>query len=180
MNIFLAKVTKVGDDESRGTNRKLFVIRFDAKGVIEDATAYPVCVPDQPEVGEEVLVFELESVFGYCYMYQKVKTEDNTRLRIGGNLIDIRDDGIDMECRDGSSISVSADGDIDISTNKALNIRVDGDADVTVGGRCSLKAKTTTFPSGTVAPTGSGPFCAIPVCPYTGQPHVGNTLMSGA
>ena len=46
MNVFLAKVTKVGDDDSRGTNRRLFVIRFDAKGVIEDATAYPVGVPD--------------------------------------------------------------------------------------------------------------------------------------
>lgn len=178
MNVFLAKVTKVGDDDSRGTNRRLFVIRFDAKGVIEDATAYPVGVSDQPEVGEEVLVFELETVFGYCYMYQKVKTEDNTRFRIGGNLIDIREDGIDMECRDGSSISVSADGDIGISSNKGISIAVKGDADISVGGKCSVKATSLSAPNGTVAPTGSGPFCAIPVCPYTGQPHVGNTLVS--
>lgn len=178
MSIFLAKVTKVGDDESRGTNRKMFVIRFDAKGIIEDATAYPVGVPDQPEVGEEVLVFELETVFGYCYMYQKVKTEDNTRFRIGGNLIDIREDGIDVECRNGSSITISADGDLDISSGKGLSISVKGDADINVGGRCTLSAKTTSFPNGSVAPSGSGPFCAIPICPYTGQPHVGNTLMA--
>lgn len=177
MGMFLAKVTKVGNDSTRGTDRKLFVIRFDAKGVVEDATAYPVGVLDQPEVGEEVLVFELETVFGYCYMYQKVKTEGNTRLRIGGNLIDIHDDGIDIECRDGGDISISADGDIDISATKGMTVDIKGDADITVKGRCSLSAKTISLPNGTVAPTGSGPFCAIPTCPYTGQPHVGNTLM---
>lgn len=29
---------------------------------------------------------------------------------------------------------------------------------------------------GVVAPTGSGPFCAIPVCPFTGQPHTGEIV----
>lgn len=178
MNIFLAKVTKVGDDESRGTNKKLFVIRFDAKGVIEDASAYPVGVCDQPEVGEEVLVFELETVFGFCYMYQKLKTEGNIRFRMGGNLIDIREDGIDMECRDGSGVSISAEGDINISSDKGLSISVKGNADVDVEGKCTLKAQSVSFPNGTVAPTGQGPFCAIVTCPYTGMPHVGNTLMS--
>lgn len=29
----------------------------------------------------------------------------------------------------------------------------------------------------TVAPTGTGPFCAIPICPITGSPHTGHTAI---
>lgn len=31
--------------------------------------------------------------------------------------------------------------------------------------------------NGSVAPSGSGPFCGLPVCLFTGSPHVGNTVL---
>jgi hypothetical protein len=178
MNAFLARVTKVKDDAERNTNRLKFVIQFTAKGVVEDATAYPVAAFDQPEVGEEILVFELETVFGFCYMYQKMKTEDNTRLRVGNSLIDIQPDCIDIECKGGNTISISSDGDLTISTNGGLQVDIKGDADISVGGNCAIKAASVEMPqSGSVAPTGTGPFCAIKTCPYTGLPHTGYKLM---
>lgn len=178
MNAFLAKVTKVKDDAERGTNRLKFIIQFTAKGVVEDATAYPASVTDQPEVGEEIMVFELETVFGFCYLYQKMKTEDNTRFRIGNSLVDIQPDCIDIACKNGNTISITSDGDLTVSTNGNLQLSIKGDADISVGGNCALSAASVEMPqTGTVAPTGTGPFCAITTCPYTGLPHTGYKLM---
>ena len=63
--MFLAKVTKVDTSQSSGTDKLKFVILFSAEGIVKDALAYPLNSMDQPEVGEEVAIFELETVFGY-------------------------------------------------------------------------------------------------------------------
>jgi len=41
----------------------------------------------------------------------------------------------------------------------------------------TLKAFAIKAPNGFTAPTGSGPFCALPVCLFTGIPHVGNSFV---
>jgi len=43
----------------------------------------------------------------------------------------------------------------------------------------NIKALTITAPNGFTAPTGSGPFCALPICPFTGLPHLGNVFAGG-
>lgn len=59
----------------------------------------------------------------------------------------------------GASLKIVSAGPIDI-TSSALNI----------------KSPLIKFPSGVSAPSGSGPFCALPVCLFTGAPHVGNVF----
>jgi len=45
----------------------------------------------------------------------------------------------------------------------------------TIDGNTTIKGGTLQA-NGTAAPSGSGPFCGIPVCPFTGAPHVGNIV----
>lgn len=40
----------------------------------------------------------------------------------------------------------------------------------------NLKTFGIKAPNGFTAPTGSGPFCALPVCLFTGAPHIGNVF----
>lgn len=75
--------------------------------------------------------------------------------------------------------SISAKGNCDVKSDKNVtveaksscnvkgqNVKVEGNVTVT-GGTCKI--------GGTVAPTGSGALCGIPVCPFTGAPHTGDT-----
>lgn len=162
--MFLGKVTKVETNSSSGTDRLKFVILFTAEGIVSDAIAYPLNTFDQPEVGDEVAIFELETVFGYSYLYQKLKLNEDTRLRVEGSTIDIDKDRIAIKSENGDVSIKLKKGDFDINVNGNINLTVNG----------SIKLEGNAF----VPPdaTGNGAFCAIKVCPYTGQPHVGNEI----
>lgn len=160
--MFLAKVTELIDDNSH--SKLKFVIKFTAKGIVENAVAYPVNVFDQPEVGDEVMIYELETIFGFSYMYQKLKLTDDTRLKVEGSIIDIDKDLITIKS-DKGDLRVKLDkGDISVSVNGNINLSVKG----------SIKINSN---SCFVPPNTTGPFNAIPTCPYTGQPHVGNEII---
>jgi hypothetical protein len=58
-----------------------------------------------------------------------------------------------------------------ISLNSGLTLSLNA------GVMLSVVAPITKFPSGVVAPTGSGPFCSLPFCLFSGAPHVGSTLI---
>lgn len=160
--MFLAKVTKVDTNQSSGTDKLKFVILFSAEGIVKDALAYPLNSMDQPEVGEEVAIFELETVFGYSYLYQKLKLNEDTRLKVQGSVVDIEEDRISVKTETGDVCIKVKDGDLDIQVNGNINLKVNG----------SIKLVGTAF----VTPTGEGPFNAIPTCPYTGLPHSGSEI----
>lgn len=82
-----------------------------------------------------------------------VKLEDGN-----GNVITTNAKGINIKDKSGNEIDLAPTG----TTAKTVNGRV-------TGGMVRV--------TGTAAPTGSGPFCAIAVCPFTGQPHVGDTVV---
>jgi hypothetical protein len=90
----------------------------------------------------------------------------------------------------GYSIKISGSGKMDIT--------VDGDANITSRGNVNIKALAkvsveatnvevkgvnvkitggTLTTNGNVPPTGTGPYCALPVCILTGAPHVGTTVV---
>lgn len=97
---------------------------------------------------------------------------------------------------------LKTDGSIELNSDKDLDINITGDSTVTTTGNLELKttANTTIDTTGNtqikstgtvniqgatvtmqgttnlVSPTGSGPFCALPACLFTGAPHVGSTL----
>ena len=92
--------------------------------------------------------------------------------------------GKDMKITCFDTVITIKDGEITIDVPKSA-IKVNGDVSVEASGNASVKATKTTVEGnvevtggeftmkGTVPPTGSGPLCAITVCPFSGAPHSG-------
>lgn len=92
--------------------------------------------------------------------------------------------GKDMKVTCFDTVITIKDGEITINVPKSV-IKVNGDISVEASGNASVKATKTTVEGnveitggeftmeGTVPPTGTGPLCAIPVCPFSGAPHSG-------
>jgi len=158
-------------------NEKTFEIKFTVDGYIENKTAYPLDFKDQPEVGNAIFIHEIESILGWSYMYEKVRTLDYTRLKFLNSTIELNEYGIEITTESGDDITIKSDGNIDIKSKGNTNVKVEGN--------CTLKMNpgaVLTVPKGTVAPgapVNAGPFCAIPTCPVSGLPHCGNTLVVG-
>ncbi len=72
--------------------------------------------------------------------------------------------------------------EISIKNEKAVKIESDGNVEITSKKEMTLKAQTTKLTggqlecNGTASPSGSGPFCAIPVCPFSGAPQCGSQV----
>jgi phage baseplate assembly protein gpV len=92
--------------------------------------------------------------------------------------------GKDMKITCFDTVITIKDGEISINVPKS-DVKVSGDASIEVSGNANVKATKTTVTGnveinggdfsmkGNVPPTGSGPLCAIVVCPFTGAPHSG-------
>lgn len=182
MDLFFGHVTEIYDP-------KKFIIKFTRKGDIEDAIAYPIDTFDEPNIGDPVVIFEIESIFGQSFMWQKQRLFDHTRVKFGSSTIDLNSDGIEMTTEDGKFIEISSDGDISISGNDDMEVTVSKNMDIEIGGNATIKVTGNVklecatldmsgVGSGTVVPIfRGGIFNAIPICPYTGQPHGGNKIM---
>ena len=90
-----------------------------------------------------------------------------------GNILEIEDnnDTVTITQKDGTTIefgeniTITSSKDLDINGD---NITVNGSKVVITGGELDV--------SGSSAPTGSGAFCGIPNCLFTGAPHVGDKI----
>ena len=177
-DIMLGVVSEVMDTDKYPLGR--FVIKFTIKGLIEDCIAFPIDTFDEPEVGDPVVLYGLESILGYSYMWQKQRRFDYTRLRHKDSIINIKEDEITIDSGPGkSTITIKKDGDIEIKSSKSVKI---DSSDITIKGSSSVKIDSSDVTitggkltvNGSAAPNGSGVFCGIPVCPFSGAPHVGN------
>jgi hypothetical protein len=153
-NIMLGTVSKIEDPNK-------FIIRFTIEDYIEDCIAYPIDTFDQPEVGDPIVLFGLESILGYSWMWQKQRLFDHTRLKHDDSVIEIKTDEINI-VRGSSSIKMKKGGDIEISGSNVVITGPNHNGNLTT--------------SGTVAATGNGPYCALKYCPYSGVPHVGSKV----
>lgn len=63
-------------------------------------------------------------------------------------------------------------------TAKAAQVTVEASAQLQLKGAVTQITGGTLQVNGMAAPSGSGPFCGIPACLYSGAPHVGN-IVSG-
>lgn len=116
--------------------------------------------------------------------------KDNERPETTSSIVIDKDNNITIT---GANISITVeDGECNVKADKCnieatseCNIKT-GDCNVeadnvnlkgvtTIDGNTTIKGGTLQA-NGTAAPTGSGPFCGIPVCPFTGAPHVGNIV----
>lgn len=216
VNYYLGTITEVLDLD-------LYKIKLDIPGLSKEAEAYPKRGElDEPRVGDQVLVQDIDPIYHSFYLYSKLKDDSFIGFRSRGKMLQITEDEINItifdpeeayEENDGEMpseikayVKITKDGDIDISNSDsdsgkvsinikdevgadiggAFTITVKGDAtinspNVTIEGDSSVKIDSPNVTitggilntNGSVAPQGSGPFCALPVCPFTGSPHVG-------
>lgn len=103
---------------------------------------------------------------------------------------------MDMICDQGCSLKAK---NLDIEVKETANIKtrdltVEAENNVTIEAAADVRVKAGTSAvvdapqvsitggmltvDGAAAPSGSGPFCALPTCLFTGAPHVGN-MVSG-
>lgn len=190
MKIFFGRVTEVVDD-------KKFIIKFTVETTIEDCIAYPIDTFDEPNEGDPVYLIEIDTPFGYSYMWKKLRLFDHTRMKLLDSLVDIHDDHVEIHAgEDKSVILINNDGTIKIETNdsisvktktlnvedtdtkiKATNVKVEATSVEVKGSTVNITGGILkTGNGGVAAPTSKGGFCAIPICPLTGAPHIGDVL----
>jgi hypothetical protein len=95
-----------------------------------------------------------------------------------GNTTTWNDSGIVTEDKNGNKVAMDSNG-IKVEDKAGNSLTMDA-------GGVKLEAKSLLEligkmikAAGTAIPSGSGGWCAIPTCPYTGIPHVGDTLAGG-
>lgn len=88
MRVYEGIISKIVDPET-------FEVEITVKGLFKGMRAYAYDLSDQPEIGDPVLVKELDSeMLGQTLIYQKLRTGTKTRLSIGDNKIEIDQGGI--------------------------------------------------------------------------------------
>ena len=72
--------------------------------------------------------------------------------------------------------------EISVATEKDLKTESKANIEVSASQKMTLKAQQMELTGGTLkckgtaTPSGQGPFCAIPVCPFTGAPQCGTDV----
>lgn len=197
MNFMFGHVTSVEDDHK-------FIIKFTTENYIEDAIAYPIDTFDEPNVGDPVWIIQIETVFGYSFMWKKLRLFDYTRLKLLESKIIIHHDHILVQAGGGdgdpdgkSYVRLNNDGTIIVKSMNSVTVEtpemhVKGTTKIDIetpdydlkgkdtidieGGNITVTGKSFKTKAGTCTPTGSGGFCAIPVCPLSGAVHISNEI----
>lgn len=153
----------------------------------------PLRVENEPKVGDEVVVFILDDPYqnDALYMPLKALTGDSfTGIARQGFKMEFTDDGIhfsgkgedgkmkldltadtiDASIDSGGSVKLSSDK-VEMSTNAGGKFSADG-TQLTISG-----FSTSIAMSGTVTPTGKGPFCGLTNCLFSGAPHAGDKVV---
>lgn len=107
----------------------------------------------------------------------------NVKIHVGG------DNEISIDGK--SNIHIKGDNEISIDGNSNTSIqgnseiKISGNATIKASGNVDLESPNVTVHGGILqtqggqcAPSGIGGFCAIPVCPLSGAPHVGNQIVN--
>lgn len=90
------------------------------------------------------------------------------------------DGTLDMSLESGATVKVGAGGTLEVKGD--LTVKVTGNVNLEASGGATVKSPSvkvtggTLEVAGTAGATGTGGFCAIPVCPFSGAPHVGNKI----
>jgi hypothetical protein len=108
--------------------------------------------------------------------------EGNITVHAAKNITVNGDADCTITIKGNNTVTINGNSEIEVGGN--LSAKVSGSADINVSGSTKLTSPDVTVTggqltvNGSCAPTGSGGFCGIPVCPLTGSPHIG-TIISG-
>ena len=96
----------------------------------------------------------------------EITIEGNSNITIKGDSVVNIEGNAETNIKGDSKIKV--DGKVDLSSPE---VKITSNSKISLSGGGSLETT-----AGTCSPTGMGGFCGIPVCPFTGAPHVGNKI----
>ena len=100
-----------------------------------------------------------------------------------------KDGNLDISLRSNSTINITGSSKVVIGDKSSIEIsgdstiNVDGNCNLDVSGNTTLNSPKVTITGGQVVMTGksntdlNGPFNAIPMCPFSGAPHCGSTVL---
>lgn len=151
-DIIIGVITEIVDDDKFA--KDLYVVKVDIPGQNKGLYAFPKrSEVDEPRVGENVILTEVDPVWHSYYIYEKIKENDFIGIRSRGKLVKFHEDeitiGIDSSCDESwyddnsgadptpestSWIKIKKDGTIDINSEVDLKINIDGKSEVTIGG----------------------------------------------
>ena len=101
---YLGKIREVID-------RVTYEIRVDIDGVVEDKPAFPMRGEiDEPKVGDEVILRNVDPLYGSMYIYSKLKEDEYIGYRSNGKEVTITPESITMRSWCASKMMSSASG----------------------------------------------------------------------
>ena len=181
---YIGTITEIIDPD-------LYQIKIDIPGVTKEALALPMRGEvDEPQVGNVVLVKSLDPIFQSVYLYSKLKENTYIGFRSRGKMCNITPDyitieivaegNVDVKITGNATITIEGNKEVKVSGNETVT--VEGNQDIKVSGNCTIDSPKVQITggqltvNGTAAPNGQGAFCGIPVCPFSGAPHIGNMI----
>lgn len=177
-NYYLGTIKKVLDPD-------LYHILVDLPGLAKEVEAFPIRGElDEPRVGDQVLVRDLDPIFHSFYLYSEVKEDNFIGIRSRGKIIELNQDEIRVGIFNPSEkYEEKSSGVPDVTTwikiDKNGNVEISAEKDITIkaGGTTEIKGFGSTFKvNGGVLPVCKGPFCSIPICPVLGTSHTSSTV----
>ena len=142
--------------------------------------------PDETEYGGTGSIYTRPELTDWVKLDKDGNLEINLRANstitiVGNNTINLTgentikvDNKSNVEITGESNITVGGNSNINVSGSTKLtcpDVTVESSTGITLTGGGYLKTA-----SGTVSPNGTGGFCGIPICPFSGVSHTGNMI----
>ena len=105
--------------------------------------------------------------------------QKNVDVTVGETVFHMEDGKVTVTTTD---VTIDAEGNVTVNAKGNAEVNAKGNADINADGSCTIKTPKAQITggqltvNGTAAPTGSGGFCGIPACPFSGAPHIGNMI----
>lgn len=190
-NYYLGIVVAVDNHELLKKSKEHREVIVDVPGVMEGILAYPKsCELDEPKVGDPVILECLDQMYKSYFTYYKLKENNFIGIRAAGKCISITPDTITIGVFDKDSaykddetpkmktkVIIDSDGNVSVESAGKIDIKADDDISIDGGGNNITISNATFKTNGGVSNAdGQGGFCGIPICPFTGAPHVSSTI----
>lgn len=190
-NYYLGIVVAVDNHKLLKKSKEHREVIVDVPGVMEGILAYPKsCELDEPKVGDPVILECLDQMYKSYFTYYKLKENNFIGIRAAGKCISITPDTItigvfdkDSEYKDDETpkmktkVVIDSDGNVSVESAGKIDIKADDDISIDGGGNNITISNATFKTNGGVSNAdGQGGFCGIPICPFTGAPHVSSTI----
>lgn len=190
-NYYLGIVVAVDNHELLKKSKEHREVVVDVPGVMEGILAYPKsCELDEPKVGDPVILECLDQMYKSYFTYYKLKENNFIGIRAAGKCISITPDTITIGVFDKDSaykddetpkmktkVVIDSDGNVSVESAGKIDIKADDDISIDGGGNNITISNATFKTNGGVSNAdGQGGFCGIPICPFTGAPHVSSTI----